>query len=362
MDSNLTASAYYAIIYNYLQNQIDQFGLTLMGNMMGWVASVAAVLFSMWVMLQGYRIVTGQSREPMMQLVINSSRNVVVITIATTMAFMGSDLHTLLTRDLDASVNQIFTGDRTTTVNNIDKSLVFTQMAMSALDAVQVVPTDTEMQNVKSRAQLMAALGTASPPMVAGAMLLLYQFGMALVIGLGPLFILCLLFDQTKELFRKWLFYGIGTVFSMAALSAVCSIVLGLTIKVGAAYWASKLASSLMGNSAEGLTNQAMQQGGIGVLMTMLIISVPPMAAMFFQGTMGNFFFQPAFGMGGLGGRQGPNGQLMPAPQFPPSNTSQPNAGQEATSAIVRMPGTTYATQTDVVKTTNSTVNPLQGR
>uniref|UniRef100_UPI003D3036BD type IV secretion system protein n=1 Tax=Klebsiella pneumoniae TaxID=573 RepID=UPI003D3036BD len=35
-------------------------------------------------------------------------------------------------------------------------------------------------------------------------------------VGLGPLFILCLLFDQTKQLFQRWLFYGIGTMFSMA--------------------------------------------------------------------------------------------------------------------------------------------------
>ncbi len=44
---------------------------------------------------------------------------------------------------------------------------------------------------------------------------------MALFIGLGPLFIPCLLFDQTKDLFKRWLLYGIGTVFSMAVLAAM---------------------------------------------------------------------------------------------------------------------------------------------
>ncbi|WP_355504952.1 hypothetical protein [Xanthomonas cannabis] len=35
----------------------------------------------------------------------------------------------------------------------------------------------------------------------------------------------------------------------------------------------------------EGITIQAMQTGGIGVLLTLLILTTPPMAAFFFQGT-----------------------------------------------------------------------------
>ncbi|WP_175472809.1 hypothetical protein [Luteibacter sp. 329MFSha] len=39
-----------------------------------------------------------------------------------------------------------------------------------------------------------------------------------------------------------------------------------------------------------------MQQGGIGLLLTALIVSVPPMAAAFFQGTLGSFMSYSAFG------------------------------------------------------------------
>ncbi|UGB15573.1 type IV secretion system protein [Stenotrophomonas maltophilia] len=31
----------------------------------------------------------------------------------------------------------------------------------------------------------------------------------------------CLLFEQTKQLFQRWLFYGIGTMFSMAVKASV---------------------------------------------------------------------------------------------------------------------------------------------
>jgi type IV secretion system protein VirB6 len=72
----------------------------------------------------------------------------------------------------------------------------------------------------------------------------------------------------------------------------------------------------------------ALQQGGLGVVLTMLIMTTPPMAAMFFQGTMGSFLPYSQFG-GGAGGRSpapGPQGQppgsyhpLHAAAEVPPS-------------------------------------------
>ena len=40
----------------------------------------------------------------------------------------------------------------------------------------------------------------------------------------------------------------------------------------------------------------AMQQGGLGLVMSTLIVMTPPMAASFFQGALGNFVAQSSFG------------------------------------------------------------------
>ncbi|MGV8958887.1 MAG: hypothetical protein ACOH1V_00635 [Stenotrophomonas sp.] len=37
------------------------------------------------------------------------------------------------------------------------------------------------------------------------------------------------------------------------------------------------------------MTSQAMQQGGMGLILTTLILTAPLMAGMFFQGTLGSF-------------------------------------------------------------------------
>lgn len=349
---DVTAYIYYRLIYNWLSDKIETFGYDMMGRVAGWASAVALTLVTIWILIQGYRILTGTMREPLMATVLNMGRVAVIVSAATTMAFAGTDLHKFLTETLDKQVHGFFTGNYDqTTSSAIDRNLGWTQLALGAINAVQVVPGDEESRSDKSRAQLLAAFGTASPPMAAGAMLLLYQFAIALFIGLGPLFILCLIFDQTKDLFRRWLMYGIGTIFSMALLSVVASMVLDMMIAVNEAIWGAKLANKLLGADAEGLSSLALQQGGIGLLLTTLIISVPPMAAMFFQGTMGSILTYSAFA-GGAASRPGPTGQPPGSyGALPPVTNSNGNVNQgSAAGAFARPPGAQITPQSDTIK------------
>src|SRR3546814_6746501 len=110
-------------------------------------------------------------------------------------------------------------------------------------------------------------------------MLLLNKVAMALFIGLGPMFILCLLFEQTKQLFSKWLFYGIGTMFSLPLLSVMVAIALKMVLAVPPAFWVGKFT----GATTEGLNSMALPQGGLGLLLTVPIVTALPLAASFFQ-------------------------------------------------------------------------------
>jgi len=317
---------YFALIYKWLSDRIDTFGMNLMATFMTWASAVALVLVTLWIMIQGYRMITGQSRESMMALVMSMTRVAIIVTVATTMSIFGTNLLSFFTTELSTGINQMFTGDNSTAAQTIDENLAWTQLALGAIDTVQVAPGDTETINQKNHALLIAGLGTASPPMAAAAMLLLYKFALALFIGLGPLFILCLIFEQTKSLFQRWLLYGIGTVFFMAVLAFVSSLVLQLSLRVAAALWSANIINTITGQGAEGFSTQALEQGGLGLLLTVLIISVPPMAAMFFQGTLGNFLTYSAFGTG-ASSRLGPQGQ-------PPGSyghgASSPTFGQES--------------------------------
>jgi type IV secretion system protein VirB6 len=309
---------FYVLIFRFIQHEIDKFLTTLQTQVIGVASGIALILVTIWIMIQGYRIVTGQSRDSMMAHMTNSMRVVFIVIFATTLGIFGTDLHTLFTSTLQNDINQLFTGQVCATTydtdvdsncinQSIDENLAQTAFAMAAIDAVQSPPGDTEIAADKSRASAFAIFGTVSPPMAAGAMLLMFNLAIALFIGLGPIFILCLLFEQTKPLFSKWLMYGIGTLFAMGMLSFVSSVVLKVTLALAEGLWASNVINGLLGVSSEGLTTQSMEQGGVGLLMTMLIISAPPIAAQFFNGTLGNFMAYSAFN--GAGARPGPQGQ-----------------------------------------------------
>lgn len=297
-------------IMAYLQNEIHEFGIDLMGRAMQWVSGIALTLLTLWIMIQGYRIVTGQSRESMMALVTNSLRSILILTAATMMAMFGTDLHKFLNDDVKKEINWVVTGENTTPEDKIDENLAWMQVALSSIDSLEVM-SDPTLDNQKSRAMWFAGVGVGGPAIIGGTLLLLYEVAMALFIGFGPIFILCLMFDQTKSLFQRWLLYGIGTMFSMAVLSAMVSIALEMVVRVSAAFWGTALVGSLLGsNFSDGMTSQAMQQGGMGMILTLLIVSVPPMAAAFFQGTLGSFMHFSAFGGGGapVGQRAGESG------------------------------------------------------
>lgn len=306
--SGVADFAFYKIINHYLSEEIDRFGFALMRRTMGWVAGMAMTLATLYVLTMGYRIVTGQSREPMMGLVANSLKVALILSVATGMTFGNVDLYRLLTTGLDSEIHEVVSGKSgQTAVEAVDQNLAYLQIATNAIDAVKVVEGDDDTREKKARALLMAGFGTASVPMTVGTLMLMYKFGIAFFVGLAPLFVLCLMFEQTKELFRKWLLSGIATFFSMAALSAMSAIALKLTSKIALAFWVSKALTGIRGLEAEGMSSLAIQQGGVGLMLTVLLISVPPMVGMFFHGALGSFMHFSAFSS--AGGQAGPQGQ-----------------------------------------------------
>ena len=323
---------FFRLILGYLRDEIREFGIELLGRVMTWVGMSALTLLTLWIMVQGFRIVMGHSRDSMMALVMNSLKATLILSIATSAAVYGPKLHEFLGEDLKNEINHVVTNSDKSPEDAIDENLGWMQVAMSSIDVLDVAG-DEALDGAKTRALYMVGLGTGGPAIVGGTLLLLYEIAMALFVGLAPLFILCLLFDQTKPLFGRWLHYGIGTLFSMAVLSAMVSIALEMVVRVASSFWGAALLGKLLDtNFSDGMSSQAMQQGGLGLILTTLIITAPPMAASFFQGTLGQFtpyvaFGQPAQVQGGAGSYYPPgagpieNGRYAPPT---PVHTSQP--------------------------------------
>jgi type IV secretion system protein VirB6 len=176
----------------------------------------------------------------------------------------------------------------------VDRNLVVMQGAMNFAGQLDTAD-DPVLEDKKTRASWFIGVGTGGPAIVAGTMILMYKVAIALFIGLGPIFILCLLFKQTAPLFQKWLYYGIATIFASTLLAVMADICLDLIKNVAGALFV----ADLFGVDSQGLMQAATQQLGLGLMLSTLLISVPPMAGSFFNGVMGGFSNYNAFNAGG---------------------------------------------------------------
>ena len=296
-------------INGFLDDEIGEFAGNLLGRVVTVAGSAALTLLTLWILVQGYRIATGLSREPMMALVGDALKAVLVIGIATGAAAGAGSTYRVLTDGLGEAVSQMVTGDEEGgAYEDIDQVLAIMQVALQVIDSIDG-GGDLLTEERKSRAMWFAGVGLGGPAIIAAAMLLLNKVAIALVVGLGPLFILCLLFRATRQLFSKWLYYGLGTLFSLALLTVMVTLALDMLIAVGLAFW---VADWLTGAPQESLASMAMQQGGMGLILTMLIVSAPPMAAMFFNGVLGQFSPYNAVGVATGGGAAPPPGSGLP--------------------------------------------------
>lgn len=129
--------AFYREVNNHMRGEIDEFASNLLGRMMTWVGGIATTLFTLWIMIQGYRIVTGQSRESMVAMATQSIKSVLIIGAATGLAFGGSTLHEFFTDRLNAEITHVVTGQEGDIYESIDRSLGYMQKAFSSIDSIQ---------------------------------------------------------------------------------------------------------------------------------------------------------------------------------------------------------------------------------
>lgn len=296
--SGLTNLVFYREVNGFLRDEIGEFQQNLVGRMMVFFGAIALMILTFWIWWQGFRIVTGRSRESLMGLVVDSLRATLVIAFATGFAAANSQVYDKLTEGMGSVIVNVVTGDDVGTdglYTRMDNSLALMSLALGSVEAIQVreTPGDgSSAETNKSRNMYFAGWGTAGPAVTAGVMLTLNKIAMALFVGLGPLFIMCLLFDQTKSLFQRWLLYGVGTWFSLAVLYVMVILAMDLTLAVGAAFWVGKFMEVA---GQQGVNSMAIQQAGLGTILTMLLITAPGMAANFFQGTLGQFIHYSMF-------------------------------------------------------------------
>ena len=297
--------ALYGSIRNYIAARIELLLEYTLSRNLSLALTMIGALFTLWIMVQGYLILTGRSQENLKAFIFNLGKTYIIILVALGVSSTSEFSLRTLTEVTTDGIASLMTGNSdvsectlksTSSLMGckIDKSLTVAQASMAFINQIDTADNPNIAAQVE-RAKLFAGAGAAGPGIVTGTMLIIYRVAMALFVGFAPFFILCLMFKKTTPYFSKWLNYGLATMFSSALLAAMASISTDLVkIIAESQYKYSKIASVtsiITGESVSGIFNSAMNQLGLGLMLSTVLIIVPPMAGAWFNGVMSGAYY-----------------------------------------------------------------------
>ena len=144
------------------------------------------------------------------------------------------------------------------------------------------------------------------------------------------------------------------------------SVVTTIAMKMVGALAAATMAANFVGGSTTGFTEAAMQQGGLGLILSTLLITVPPMAGNFFSNALGQYSAYSVFGgngslqeqkqAGSAGGGSYGGGTVVQSG----AASQSPTGGNHVNSPLVTSVASTSIPQTDTIKSHSMVGNAAQ--
>jgi type IV secretion system protein VirB6 len=292
----------FQLIGSYIDRKFFELSEVVYGNLAGMLMGVGVAMFTVYFMLAGLRMVSGESHESMTALVLRMTKMMILLSILHTSMFGGVYIQNRILGVRDNIVGAFAHdngGSGQTVYQKIDSNLDTMAATMSLVDAVSA-GNDVGLGDAKGRALTLGLVGQASPPIVAGLLVLINELGLRIAIMLAPIFIVAFMFKRTEDMFFTWVKFMLGSMLSLGVLSMVIAILFELTNRFTLALGALKLisAAGLLGSDT-GLPqlNESVMTAGFGAVMTVMLLSVPVILNRFFGSDMGGYSHNPFSGL-----------------------------------------------------------------
>ena len=377
--------ALYGSIRNYIAARIELLLEYTLSRNLSLALTMIGALFTLWIMVQGYLILTGRSQENLKAFIFNLGKTYIIILVALGVSSTSEFSLRTLTEITTDGIASLMTGNSdvsectlksTSSLMGckIDKSLTVAQASMAFINQIDTADNPNIAAQVE-RAKLFAGAGAAGPGIVTGTMLIIYRVAMALFVGFAPFFILCLMFKKTTPYFSKWLNYGLATMFSSALLAAMASISTDLVEIIARAQFKDEVFNTAFefiaggssgGGNVSGVFQSAMNQLGLGLMLSTVLIIVPPMAGAWFNGVMASTYGNNHFGgwngtpAGAPGSGAGSGAHGMPVYGGQQQNVSyQTNTVQPHSQSVDATRRITRAIATNSGQASNPTTSPV---
>ena len=223
------------------------------------------------------------------------AKMVVIITVASWIMNNPTGLRDWISEHIKNPIASVIVGGEYASPEAmVDSSLLLMHLIMGAFGSLQAA---TSNNNDGALANFIMASGVAqgAPAVVAGALLLLNEIALSLAILTAPAFILCLLYDPTKQYFQGWLKFFLGSLLTMAVLSVMVTIGLKVMLVYATKVLGEYGVEAMMAKSANstesrpGIAQITIMQGGLGLMMSTLMITAPLLVGNLIGSSLGGF-------------------------------------------------------------------------
>lgn len=255
---------------------------------------MSTVIMTIWVSYQGFQIIAGANRNPIVPLFIQTGKMVLILSLVGLVA-ANSPVIVDWVGDFKNLISQaVANGTDITTL--VDLNLGITSLLNSITESMKVVDNGKDPNAITTTVGL---IGQSGPAMLVAVLLMLTELSVTLAIMLAPLFIFFLLFQQTTALFWSWAKFILGALFSMATLTLIGALVLKATAIYGGSVVIAYYGGILSGTGLFDISGSSLRLAALGTLMSAIIMAIPHTIMQFFGAGAG--FAAGAFGFAGAG-------------------------------------------------------------
>jgi type IV secretion system protein VirB6 len=270
----LLGNFFFQLMSRYIDNKFYDLSTTVSGPLAGIFVAAGTAALTVYLVMIGIRISTGDSRESMSSIVFRVAKMVALFAVLSA-SVGGAPYFQSEIMGIRNQVLGVFNGGGSGegVYINIDNSLDKMAQKMALIDSVNV-GSDVGIADAKSRALTMGLFGQTTPPLVAGMLVLINELGMRIAIMLSPIFIAAFMFKRTEGMFFEWIKFLISSTLSLGVLSMVISIMGDLTAKFFLVIETLRTVADMGLNDMPQLQESVMI-ASFGMVMTGMLCTVP---------------------------------------------------------------------------------------
>ena len=245
------------------------------------LAYLSTAIMTVWVMVQGFTLISGTNRQPVLALAFKTGKMVFILSLVTLLATKSPVIaDTVL--NVQGLITAAIVGEGNDVYQIIDFNLalaqVFNVLVNSLVGGQQVGANGNVLTS------LSGMIGQSGPAMLVSVLAMMAEISITLAVMLSPLFIFFLLFQQTASMFWSWAKFLLGTMVSLAVLALLSGVLLKMTMFYGGSVLAAFYINGALGDAGSiDMANSALRMSVMGVLSSMLVMLIPPLIMQFFN-------------------------------------------------------------------------------